>query len=171
VLFILNFLACRSRVPNLDKQLTELHYQVQEDGETLEEGLEDAKYVLYNDMTYNWRAFRVAHQNHLNLFESIEIDAQRPGKSLLMAWREEKRKADSANEAADQDACPSQEENGPEEKEGSVSSTNGEIPSQNGGSPLEETIVDPLIPAKRQPMELDVEADQAIQKKSKIEEE
>jgi hypothetical protein len=86
-------------VPNLNKYLAELDYQVREDGVTLEDGLEDAKYVLYNDMTYNWRAFRVAHSSNLNLFDKSEMDLKCPGKSLLQAWRS-KRKPKNGIESA-----------------------------------------------------------------------
>lgn len=168
----------RSRVPDLDKQLTELHYQVKEDGETLEEGLEDTKYVLYNDMTYNWRAFRVAHQRHLNLFESVEIDAQRPGKTLLMAWREDKRKREEVNEEQVDDSC--QEKGEDESRADYQSQDNVESVGETfesaeptvrstGESSLQESIADPLIPAKRQPMDVEDDTnDQMTQKRPKI---
>jgi hypothetical protein len=77
-------------VPSLDKHLTELDFQVKEDGFTMEEGLEDEKYLLYNDMTYNWRAFRIARSSHLNLLDSLTRNSKNPTQSLLQKWRASK---------------------------------------------------------------------------------
>ena len=79
-------------MPDFDKYISELDYQVKEDGVTLEEGLERAEDVLYNDMTYNWRAFRMAHAHHMDLFDNAEMDLKCPGKSLLQTWRSKKGK-------------------------------------------------------------------------------
>ena len=56
----------------------------------MEEGLEDEKYVLYNDMTYNWRAFRIARSSHLNLVDKLDRNSQNPTQSLLQKWRASK---------------------------------------------------------------------------------
>lgn len=77
----------RSKIPVLEKHLTDLDFQVKEDGITLEDGLEDEKYVLYNDMTYNWRAFRIARNGHLNLLDKLDPAAKNPTQCLLQKWR------------------------------------------------------------------------------------
>lgn len=79
-----------SKVPVLEKHLTDLDFQVKDDGITLEDGLEDEKYVLYNDMTYNWRAFRIARDGHLSLLDKIDPAAKNPTQCLLQQWRASK---------------------------------------------------------------------------------
>ena len=70
--------------------MTELDFQVKEDGVTLEDGLEDEKYVLYNDMTYNWRAFRIARSTHLSLLDKLDPTTENPTQCLLQMWRTSK---------------------------------------------------------------------------------
>ena len=79
-----------SKIPSLEKHLTELDFQVKEDGFTLEDGLEDDKYVLYNDMTFNWRAFRIARTSHLTLLDKLDPAAKNPTQCLLQKWRASK---------------------------------------------------------------------------------
>lgn len=88
---LLALLAKNNGRKNLSLYMKDLDYQVGKDGETLEEGIENVEDLLYNDMRWNWLAYRTATRSNLSLF-SVEcvIDGERPGKSLLMQWRAEK---------------------------------------------------------------------------------
>ena len=84
----------RKVVTDLDKFIVDLDYQVKEDGETLEEGIDDEAYVLYNEMRWNWLAYRLAVRDQLKLFNKTQFDSKKPGKSLLMEWRKARRRDD-----------------------------------------------------------------------------
>jgi hypothetical protein len=75
----------------LDKHIADLDYQLDDDGVTLAEGVDDEKYLLYHDKKYVWQAYRIALRTHLRLFHQAEIDAKLPGRSLLREWRTDKR--------------------------------------------------------------------------------
>ena len=66
--------------------LEELDQQVAEDLETPLDGIEE-EYLLYNQMRFNWLSYRTAIQTHLSLFPESDMDNKKPGKSLLKAWR------------------------------------------------------------------------------------
>ena len=38
-------------------------------------------------MRFNWLSYRTAIQTHLSLFPESDMDNKKPGKSLLKAWR------------------------------------------------------------------------------------
>nr|KAJ3420523.1 hypothetical protein HK105_005558 [Polyrhizophydium stewartii] len=106
---VLRFKAKRSCVPALDQQLRELDYQVEDDGETLAEGVEDAAYVHYNNLRYNWLTFRIAVKSHMQLFlsrppaDAAQKESNSTSKQLVMDllrdWRQARRKAASAEES------------------------------------------------------------------------
>ncbi len=75
-------------MPTVDSLLYELDGQVEEDGETLANSVDDSNNVLYNDMSYNWRLCRVAVRDNLEYFDTEDdFDSARPGRFLLHKWR------------------------------------------------------------------------------------
>ncbi|KAJ8328681.1 hypothetical protein QVD99_004433 [Batrachochytrium dendrobatidis] len=101
--------ASRSIVTSLDEHLKELDYQLEEDCETLAEGIEDPSYVHYNNMRYNWIAYRTAIKSHAYLFSKKETrnDGSKPldpnvpksaAKSLVVELLREWRKVGQKNQ-------------------------------------------------------------------------
>jgi hypothetical protein len=76
-------------MPPLTKYLEELDQQVADDLITALDGIEQ-EYLLYNQMGYNWMAYRTATQENMDLFFGESFDFNVPGKSLLKSWRHKK---------------------------------------------------------------------------------
>ncbi|KAJ3368391.1 hypothetical protein HDU91_000598 [Kappamyces sp. JEL0680] len=86
-------------LPRLETVVGDMDQQVAEDLVTPVDGIEE-EYLLYNQMRFNWLAFRVAVRSDLSLFAMAEIDNKRPGKTLLEGWRQKRRKTMSETESA-----------------------------------------------------------------------
>lgn len=67
---------CRSAVPKLKKHISELDYQLEDDGTTLAEGVDDESLLMSNNMRYCWIAYRVASKTHFHLFSQREAQRQ-----------------------------------------------------------------------------------------------
>ncbi|KND05198.1 uncharacterized protein SPPG_00858 [Spizellomyces punctatus DAOM BR117] len=89
----------RRMMPALDTLLEQLDEQLDDSG-NLTGGIEE-EYALHKDMRFSWRSYRVAMRHHMYLFHGsrqveIQIDNQAPGKTLLMEWRKERKRAETS---------------------------------------------------------------------------
>ncbi|TPX59750.1 hypothetical protein SpCBS45565_g07665 [Spizellomyces sp. 'palustris'] len=151
----------RRMMPALDTLLERLDEQLDDSG-NLTGGIEE-EYALHKDMRFSWRSYRVAMHHHMYLFHGsrqveIQIDNQAPGKTLLMEWRKERKRAETstaeqnetiadATQANQQDADMADMEGSTGEVEDKVqSSATLSTPDQSQQRPVSELEVGEVTP-------------------------